>query len=167
MKDIKGYEGLYAVTEDGKVWSYKSKKFLAQTANQGGYLKVCLYKDGKIKGYFVHRLVGETYISNPLGLPCINHRNEIKTDNRVENLEFCDHKYNNNYGKHNEKVALAKSKPVVCVETGQVYQSALAAAAELGIDNSGIGKACKGIFQTCGKLHWRYAETDNATSCES
>ena len=71
MKDIKGYEGLYAVTENGQVWSYRSQIFLKQMANKDGYLRVGLNKDGIKKQFMVHRLVGEAYIPNIEGLPQI------------------------------------------------------------------------------------------------
>ena len=67
MKDIKGYEGLYAITSCGKVWSYRRKKFLKLRADQDGYLLVNLYNKGKPKGCLVHRLVAEAYIPNPEG----------------------------------------------------------------------------------------------------
>jgi hypothetical protein len=75
MKDIKGYEGLYAVTENGEVWSYKTNKFLKASDNGFGYLFVCLCNNGKSKKYKVHRLVAEAYIDNPDNLPAIDHIN--------------------------------------------------------------------------------------------
>lgn len=81
-----------------------------------GYLRVHLSEHGKNKDYYIHRLVAIAFIPNPDNLPQINHKSEIKTDNRVENLEWCDTKYNCNYGskpqKHSEirKRTLAKQK---------------------------------------------------------
>ena len=94
MIDIKGYEGLYAVTDDGKVWSYKSKRFLRPQHNEKGYLKVGLLKDGKCKHYKVHRLVAQTYLDNPRNLTDVHHINSDKTDNRVANLKWVSHKEN-------------------------------------------------------------------------
>ena len=98
MKDIIGYEGQYAVTEDGKVWSYKTKRFLVTSVHRNGYIKVSLWKNNKQKTYFMHRLVAEAFIPNPDNLPQVNHKDENKTNNCVSNLEWCTHKYNNNYG---------------------------------------------------------------------
>ena len=97
MRDIIGYEGLYAITSCGRVWSYKRNKFLAPR-EKDGYLNVHLYKDGISKEFLVHRLVGLAYIDNPNNLPEINHKSEVKTENFVNNLEWCSSKYNNTYG---------------------------------------------------------------------
>lgn len=109
MKDIPGYEGLYSITKDGKVWSIKNNRFLNPTKNRDGYLKIGLYKENKEKKYSVHRLVAMTYIPNPNNLPQINHINEIKSDNRVENLEWVTHKQNCNHGTRNQKIRKAIS----------------------------------------------------------
>lgn len=86
MKDIKNYEGLYAITSCGRVWSYRNQMFL-KPANAGkGYLKVGLSKNGFLEQCYVHRLVAEAYIPNPLGLPEVNHLDEIKSHNYVNNL---------------------------------------------------------------------------------
>ena len=96
MRDIPGYESLYAVTSCGKVWSYRRKKFLKPSDNGLGYLQVKLSKDGKTKTYKVHRLVAEAFISNPLNLPQINHKDENRANNALLNLEWCDAAYNSN-----------------------------------------------------------------------
>lgn len=98
MKDIKGYEGLYAITRDGRVWSYPRKKGMKgfkvghwmkpnQTAD--GYNKYPLYRDGNQRYFSGHRLVAVAYIDNENNLKEVNHKNGIKTDNRIENLEWC------------------------------------------------------------------------------
>ena len=82
MKDIRGYEGLYAITSCGKVWSYRRKKFLKPGVIQGGYLNVVLTnKDGQQKNHRVHRLVAEAYIPNPEGKEQVNHKDENKYNN--------------------------------------------------------------------------------------
>ena len=105
MRDIKGFEGLYAITSCGKVWSYRSKKFLALYQTKSGYLTANLSKNGKSKPYRVNRLVAEAYLENPNNLPYVNHKDEVKTHNWINNLEWCDAKYNNNYGSHSKRVA--------------------------------------------------------------
>ena len=89
MKDIIGYEGLYAVTSCGKVWSYKSKKFLKPGKRRDGYLHVSLYKGGEGKLYYIHRLVAEAYLPNPNGLQQVNHKDENRENNALQNLEWC------------------------------------------------------------------------------
>lgn len=152
MKDIKGYEGLYGITSCGKVWSYKSKKFLKPTNDKDGYLRVGLYKDGNSKTYFIHRLVAETFLDNPDNLPCVNHKNEVKTDNYLNNLEWCDHQYNANYGTRNKRI----SKPVKCIDTGVIYNSITAAAKETDIKICNITLCCQGKQKTAKGYHWEY-----------
>ena len=158
MKDIKGYEGLYAMTSCGKVWRYKRQKFLKPVDNGIGYLKVGLCKEGKKEYRFVHRLVAEAYIPNPENKTDVNHKNEIKTDNYVNNLEWTTHKENMNYGNRNAKIAAKLSKPVYCVELNKVFPSTAEAGRQLRIGNSHISKCCRGILKTCGGYHWNYLQ---------
>lgn len=160
MKDIKDYEGLYAVTSCGKVWSYRSKKFLKPSDNGNGYLVVKLYKDGTQKTLRVHRLVAEAYIDNPDNKPQINHIDKNKTHNYVGNLEWSTAKENIQHSvkdRHENSV-----KPVVCVETGEVYCSQVAAAAAIGVHRQCIGNCVRGRQKTTGGYHWRFAEADEA-----
>ena len=154
MKDIKDYKGEYAITRDGKVWSYKRKKFLKPRL-VGGYHQVVLCKDGKKKDLYIHRLVAEAYIPNPDNLPQVNHKDEDKSNNCVENLEWCDAKYNINYGTRTKKI----SKPVYCEELDRTFKSQVEAARELGLKQCNIVSCCKGRYKTTGGYHWRYAET--------
>lgn len=107
MRDIKGYEGLYAITMTGRVWSYKRKKFLKPVADSHNYLQVHLYKDNKQKNFLVHRLVAETYIPNPDGKPQVGHIDDDKTNNDWSNLYWTTAKNNCNYGSRNEKISKA------------------------------------------------------------
>lgn len=103
MKDIKGYEGLYAVTEEGQVWSYRAHKFLKPWACYGNYLQVSLSKDKVVKKYKVHRLVAEAYIPNPENLTDVNHKDKNRQNNCLSNLEWLSHKDNINYKTEEEK----------------------------------------------------------------
>jgi hypothetical protein len=88
MKDIKDYEGRYAATKDGHIFSYYLKGFLSLKTDKDGYLGVCLQKDGVKKHFQVHRLVAITYLDNPKELPTINHIDGNKSNNNVDNLEW-------------------------------------------------------------------------------
>ena len=100
MKDIAGYEGLYAVTSCGKVWSYKNEKFLTPKHSVKGYLFVSLSKDGKVKNYRIHRLVAEAYLPNPENLPQVDHIDNDKTHNYVNNLQWITNRDNNRKSKN-------------------------------------------------------------------
>ena len=171
MNDITGYEELYAITEDGKVWSYRKNIFLKPFLARG-YFKVRLYKDESNKQFLIHRLVAEAFLPNPQNLPQINHKDENKLNNCVDNLEWCDAKYNINYGKHNEKVSKSHCKKVYCVELDKVFDSANQAAMQLNLFDSNIAKCCNGKYKTTGGYHWKYADnlvkemTENITKVE-
>ena len=172
MVDIKGYEGLYAITSCGKVWSYRRNKFMKNIPAKDGYLKITLCKNGKPRTYQVHRLVAEAYIPNPEGKPQVNHLDEVKTHNWVGNLEWATAKENINYGTRNERVAetlKAKGcspyggkakKPVYCVELDRVFDSTCQAAKELKLDQGSISKCCNGKLKTCGKKHFRFYQEE-------
>ena len=167
-RDIEGYEGLYQVSNLGNIKSLgndkkrKEKILKPNINNYGHYLKVCLFKQGKQKQYLVHRLVAQAFIPNPQNLPQINHKSEIKTDNRVENLEYCSAEYNNNYGTHNQRSAASRinhpkrSKQVLCVETGKIYSSTHQVERELGFANTYISAVCRGKTKTAYNFHWKY-----------
>ena len=118
-KPIDGFEGLYEVSNlgrikilqktrsDGKV--YKEK--LMKISTNGSYCEVSLHKEGKASHHLVHRLVAKAFIPNPEGLPQVNHIDENKTNNCVENLEWCTAKYNSNYGTRAKRLrAIAQEK---------------------------------------------------------
>lgn len=159
MKDIKGYEGLYAVTSCGKVWSYRRKKFLKPYDNGFGYLQVDLIKDNNRKKYRVNRLVAEAYITNPNpeSYDQVGHKDEIRHHNWVENLYWTNAKENSNYGLRNARVAKALSKPVYCEELNRVFESGKVAAASLGLHQCNISNCCNGKLKTTGGYHWRFA----------
>ena len=173
MKDIPGFEGLYAVTSCGRVWSHQSKIFLTPREDKDGYLRVGLTKNGKQYTRFIHRLVAETYLPNPSNLPLINHINENKQDNRLSNLEWCTHWYNLTYSRDRE-TALSKGvefkveknkrpstgapKRVRCIETGQIFESGAEAARQLNLDPSHLSKVCLGKQKSTKGLHFEFVE---------
>lgn len=109
FKPIKGYEGLYYITEDGKIYSSIQNKWL-KTRISRGYPVVNL----QMKTKYIHRLVAETFIPNPDNLPVVNHKDENKLNSSVDNLEWCTYKYNNNYGtcKERRKETIASKQKI-------------------------------------------------------
>ena len=156
MLDIPGYEGLYAITEDGKVWAYRQHGFMAQRKNRGGYLYTGLRKNGKRVWYEIHRLVATAYIPNPGNLPQVNHKDEDKTNNHVSNLEWVTCKENQNYGTRNARIAENQSKPVYCVELDKTFPSAKVASHLLGIGADGIRQTCRGNQKQTHGYHFRF-----------
>lgn len=167
-KDVPGYEGRYQVSDFGRVKSLPKRRgrgkgylyaeaFLAPSIHHHGYAQVHLRKNGKGKSIFVHRLVASAFISNSEGKEQINHINGDKTDNRLENLEWCTNGENQ---LHKYRVLGCKpyGKPVVCLESGETYSSEVAAGKHLGVDSSCIAKCCNGKRKIAGGFHWRYAE---------
>lgn len=159
MRDIPGYEGLYGITSCGKVWSYRRKIFLKPGKTKDGYLQVTLSKNGDREQIYVHRIVIETYepCENMKDLQ-VNHHDECKEHNYLNNLEWMTCKENINYGTHNERMGKAKGKSVLCIETGVIYSSTREAARQTGINNSSISKCCRGIQKTAGGFHWQYID---------
>lgn len=107
-KDAPGFPG-YQVSNAGRVRSFY--RILAPDSVKG-YYRVRLYRNGRVSRIFIHRLVAMSFLPNPDGLPQINHKNENRTDNRVENLEWCTAQYNNTYGTARKRAAKAKSKAI-------------------------------------------------------
>lgn len=108
-KDVKGYEGLYQISNIGNVRTLIKNKKL-KINETGEYDYVIFYKNGTRKCQKIHRLVAENFIENPYNLECVNHKDENKKNNSVNNLEWCTKKYNCNYGKRNQKMSKNKSK---------------------------------------------------------
>ena len=155
MKDIKGYEGLYAVTSCGRVWSYRRKKFLEPKRGVKGYLFVTLCKDGKVKNYRIHRLVAEAYIPNHENLPQVNHKDENKANNCLQNLEWCDAIYNINYGTRNDKI----KKPILQYTLNGEFVREWPSARDVGQEvRANIVHCLKGRNKTAYGYIWKYKE---------
>lgn len=170
-KDIKGYEGLYQVSNKGRVWSTYTNKCLKPRLMENGYYQVWLTaKNGKLKREKVHRLVAIAFIPNENNFPQVNHKDEDKLNNCVENLEWCDLKYNCNYRTRNERMIKTKRekynwKPKRRRKTWieqydlngnliKKYDMARTAARELGIDESSICACTKGKYNSAGGYKW-------------
>ena len=199
-RDIEGYEGLYQVSNLGNVKSLKRliKKgrkcstiiekpdlIMKLKNHRSGYLCITLCKDGKRKMYQIHRLVALAFIPNPDKLPCINHKDENKTNNCVDNLEWCDRKYNNTYGNRIKKAIetykinnqngeyifkglLTKKikgssnaeKPVIQLSKDGIeiekYKSLSEASRQTKINLGHIGECLKGKRNIAGGYIWKY-----------
>ena len=174
-KDVKGYEGLYQVSDLGNVRSLnynrtgKVKELKPSTKN--GYYFILLHKDGTRKNAYIHRLVAESFINNDDDLLVVNHIDGNKLNNSVDNLEWCTysdnlvHAYNNelreiNYD--NIKIAhKAREKRIKCTTTGEEFNSFKEASERYGICRSSISFCCAGRYKYAGKLngeklHWEY-----------
>ena len=164
FKSIKGYEGLYEVSNLGNVRSVLRSGtkggYIKPWKSNRGYLDIKLSKDGFTKQFLIHRLVAEAFLPNPNNFPEINHKDEIKTNNNVENLEWCDHKYNSNYGTRNKRVSKATSKPVLqYFPNGTLfatYNSMREAEINTKIRKSHISECCNGKLKTAGGFIWRF-----------
>ena len=167
-KPIKDFEELYLIYDDGKVWSVKRRKDISQEIMSTGYIRVGLYKNGKVHHKFVHRLVAEAFIPNPNNLPQANHKDENKANNCVDNLEWMTPVDNTNYGtglkRRTEKQInnAYRSKPVIQYDLNfnkiNTYPSIKEAERQTGCANSNIALACKETYRTVGNSYWRYIE---------
>ncbi len=142
MKDVKGYEGLYAVTSCGKVWSYRKKRFVSQWSNGTPYLLVTLQKDGVKKNKRVHVLVAEAYIPNPdpKHYPKVDHENGNPHDNYVGNLKWADNTIN--YCNRKSNI------PIHDIITGEDYCSLSRACKATNMTRRRIIKDCDHYKET-------------------
>jgi hypothetical protein len=158
---IKDYEGLYEVSNFGRVKSLCAGKWKSTTLRKpqptrNGYMAVTLKKSGKVRSITVHRLVAIAFLDNSDGLREVNHKDEDKTNNCVDNLEWCTRKYNQNY---NERYKIYY-KPVIQLtkdgmEVGR-YESLKAAQKSTGIPSSYISGVLRGRRRTTGGFRWQY-----------
>lgn len=170
-KDVPNFEGLYQVSNTGKVKSFvKSNKYpnqpihlLNPTINNGGYAQVTFYSDCKRSKFSVHRLVAELFIPNPDNLPCINHKDENKLNNSVDNLEWCTVAYNNSYGTARIRRVDKISKPIEQItyegKVIAIYRSAKLASELLGISQTIIKSAALNHSFSQG-YYWRYSSVE-------
>lgn len=154
LKDIPEFNGLYAATADGRIYSYRAKRFMKICNGNKGYKQVCIQVGHKAHMRYVHRLVATAWIPNPDNLPEVNHIDEDKGNNDISNLEWCTKNYN--LGRRTK--AGRSVKPVYCVELDTVYPSITAASKELGVHTSNLIDCCKHRSRTTKGYHWKYAE---------
>lgn len=161
FKEIKGFEN-YEVSNYGNVRSLK-RNIVLRPSIVNGYLHVGLYKDGKHYDKYIHRLVAEAFIPNPNNLQEVNHKDENKFNNHVDNLEWCTHEYNLNYGTAIERMTEKLSKPIVAIDSeGNVVHEFLSAmeAGRNGFNFGHVSKCCRHIpnHNTHKGYQWHYKE---------
>ena len=161
-KDIEGYGTIskYQISNYGRIRTLnydktKTIKVLKTLISNSGYEYIILRKNGKkCTNILIHRLVAEAFIPNPNCLPCVNHKDENKLNNNVNNLEWCSYSYNNSYGKMKTKEK--HWKPVKCVEINKIFKNMTIASKEMNIGISHISSCCNGRRKTTGGYHWEF-----------
>ena len=170
-KDIEGFKD-YQVSNLGRIKSFKYNKvkgkILSVHKSKTGYYILYIQNNNGIgKSVRVNRLVAEAFIPNPDNLPCVNHINENKLDNRVENLEWCTYEYNNNYGTKIERQRKTSMNTTCCNVVVQYtlngnyvkeYRSVRQAERETGFKNSHICDCCNGKQKQAYGFIWKYKE---------
>lgn len=177
-KDIKGYEGYYQISNFGRIksllrykycYNYKSKKYIKMPINSKilkprlskfGYCHIILHKNSKSQLKLIHRLVAEAFIPNPNNYPQVNHKDENKSNNIVNNLEWCDSKYNMNYGNVKIKIAKSLSKKVNQYDLNGNYiktWECISIPRKL-YNASHISECCNGIRKSNKGYIWKYAD---------
>ena len=159
----------YEVYEDGRIWSYKTNKWLKPKTEKNGYQRVMLYdNEGNRKSYLLHRVIYESVTGNPIpkGMQ-INHRSEDKTSNFFENLELVTPKENVNYGTRNARISKAKKgiipkanppKQVGAFKNGELIFTFPSAAecGRQGYNQGSVASCCRGERKTHKGYTWKY-----------
>jgi hypothetical protein len=161
-KDIEGFNKDYQVSNLGRVKSLKNgkEKILSLSKTANGYYKCSLWKNNVQYYKKIHRLVAEAFIPNPYNLYCVNHKDEDKTNNCVDILEWCTLQYNLSYGTGRERSIEHRQKPVRQYnknkEIEAVFPSLRIASEETGIKEANISACCLKKAKTAGGYIWRY-----------
>lgn len=165
-KDVKGYEGLYIVSNHGRVKSFMSNKLLNLQDNGAGYLRVELWKDKTGKKTYVHRMVAEAFLPNPLHKKEVNHKDSNPRNNAVENLEWVSSSENSRHAVY--KGALdawgnsAKPIEAINIESGAVLKFATISEAEKALGSRHITDVLKGKRNQCKGYTFRYIKGGDA-----
>lgn len=164
-KDIEEYEGLYQVSNMGRVKSVR-RNIILRPSIRNGYKRVTLYTNNIPKRYSIHRLVAMAFIPNPDNLPQVNHKDENRTNNCISNLEWCTQEYNINYGTGNKRRAQKqlnnKNKSKVVLQYSldgtfiKEWKSTMDVQRKLGFGQSHIVQVCKGKRRIAYGYIWKY-----------
>ena len=149
--------GKYEVSNDGKVRKVTTKRELKAFPDKDGYLKFGVRKNGKRVFIGAHRLVAMAFIPNPEGKSQVNHKNGVKWDNRVNNLEWVTSSENRLHAYKTGLQVPPHMRAVRCVETGRVYKSQADAARDTGVLQGNISKSIKRKYSLKRGLHWEWA----------
>ena len=159
MCKFRNYDN-YEIYADGRIWSYKTNRFLKPQTSNRGYQLVNLYdNDGNSKTYLLHRVIYETFSGAPIPKNMqINHRSEVKTENMITNLELMSPKQNSNFGSRNSRIAEALSKQVGAFKNGELVMTfkSTQEASRQGFSQSHIVHCCNGERKTHKGYTWRY-----------
>lgn len=161
-KPVAGYEGLYEVSDMGRVRSLVTNRVLKPGYNNCGYIQVLLCKSGHRKNALIHRLVANAFVPNPDMKPCVNHLDENKKNNVASNLEWCTYKENSNWGTCIERTAKRLSKQVEQYDRDghlvAIFPSTREAERQTGIASGSIRECCVGgRYKSAGGYVWRYS----------
>ena len=176
-KDIAEYEGLYQISNLGRVKSleriverqnnhnlYVSEKILKNGICSNGYKYARLYKNGNVKHKLVHRLVATAFAENKENLPFVNHKDETRDNNTIENLEWCTREYNMNYGTTGERISEKLSKAVCQYDKNnnflKRFKSATDIEKQLRYYPGNICNCCQGKGKTAYGYIWGYANSN-------
>lgn len=167
-KEIPGFEGKYMASNYGRIKSIIHKEhILKQLKTKDGYMSLKLVrKDFSVKRFGVHRLVAMAFLDNPNNFPMVNHKDEDKTNNCVSNLEWCDAKYNINYGTGIKRRAIQVQRKVEMLDKNtneviRMFDSVGEASDFVGVTIACISNTCSnydGHHKTCRGYKWRYAD---------
>lgn len=163
-KEVYGFNVLYEVSNKGRVRTrytsgkYYSKDYtyLEPCDNGNGYLRFN-WSTGKCrKTVYVHRLVAEAFIPNPMGYLEVNHIDEDKSNNSVDNLEWCNRDYNTHYGTRIKRSSSKRERPIECIDTGVIYPNFKSVLTELNVGKTALSNCLNGRSKSCSGMRWRY-----------
>lgn len=159
MKEHNGYE----ISNYGKIKTIKTQRIRKTTINNKGYEQIIIYIDKKPKSFYVHRLVANNFIKNPNNYKEINHINENKLDNRACNLEYCNTKYNCNYGDRNIKIINSKRhtfKTIIQKDKSnnviKIWKDIIEIQENTKYNKHNIYKCCEGKYKYAYGYKWEY-----------
>lgn len=162
-EEVYGFDSLYEISNLGRLRTkhhgargyQKEYRYIEPRDNGKGYLCFNLKSNHTQKTVYVHRLVANAFVANPNKHTEINHKDENKRNNSADNLEWCSHINNCNYGTRNERAKAKRTRKIICNETGVIYNSVEQAAEIMGVGKTAISNCLHGRTKTCAGYTWR------------